>query len=208
MSALYEFDRAAQAWLQSPLFREDALLGAIAAAFNWWGGPGVIWCAALLWLGGRAVRWRAISLAGLRGAEGIAIASALSGITKGLAGRERPFLAPGEPWHWHFNHGWTDARYFSMPSGHTTAAVAFAVATLVVALRWPPAARTGWIAVSGASAVLTGFARVFADQHWLTDVLAALLLGAATSLALARVHARHPASRYDRALLGSPTEGR
>jgi len=92
-----------------------------------------------------------------------------------------------------------------MPSGHTTATVAFVVATVIVALRWPPAARAGWIAVAGASVFLAGFARIFTNQHWLTDVLVASLLGAATSVVLARVHARHPASRYDRALLGSVT---
>jgi len=172
-------------------------------SLNWWGGTGVIVFAALLWLGGRALGRHAVSQIGLRGAEGIAVASALSGITKGLAGRSRPFLAPGAPWQWDFNHGWSDARYFSMPSGHTTATVAFAVAAAIAAWRTRHTAGGAFGVILLMSAACVGLARMYTDQHWLSDVIAAAVLGTATSLVLAAMHARGPATAYHRVMLGA-----
>jgi undecaprenyl-diphosphatase len=200
---IYVADRAIQRLLQAPALQQDAVLHATARAFDWWGGPGVIWCAALLWLGGRALKRMRIAELGLRGAEGIAVASALSGIVKGFTGRSRPFLAPGEPWHWEFAHGWTDARYFSMPSGHTTATFAFAAAAGVAAATWRPASRVALSTAAFATAVLVAFARTYLDQHWLSDVVAGAILGGAVGFALARWHERNPASRFDRVLLGA-----
>jgi membrane-associated phospholipid phosphatase len=199
---IYVADRALQRVMQDPALQQNPVLHATARLFNWWGGPGVIWCAAILWLGARALKRRRISELGLRGAEGIAVASAISGIMKGLAGRSRPFLFPGEPWHWDFAHGWIDARYFSMPSGHTTATFAFAAAISVVAATWRPAPRAALSLAAFTSAILVGFARTYLDQHWLSDVEIGALLGGATGFALALWHARHPDSRLDRALLG------
>ena len=205
MNAIYDLDRAAQLFLRDPALQNSAALHAIATTFNWWGGPGVIWAAALLWLGARALGRRRVAVLGLRGAEAIAVASAISGIVKGFAGRSRPFLSPAEPWHWDFAHGWSDARYFSMPSGHTTAVFAFAAAASVVAAGWRPVPRVGLTAAAFSGASLVAFARLYLDQHWLSDVVAGALLGGATGLALARWRARHTDSRFDRALLGAAT---
>ena len=199
---VYVADRALQRTLQQPTIQQNPALHATARTFNWWGGPGAIWCAAILWLAARALKRRRISELGLRGAEGIAVASAISGIIKGLAGRSRPFLFPGEPWHWDFAHGWSDARWFSMPSGHTTATFAFAAATSVVAATWRPAPRVALILGVFTSAILVAFARTYLDQHWLSDVEIGALLGGTTGFALALWHARHPDSGFDRAFLG------
>jgi len=200
---VWRADMAVQRTLQASRANMSTTGEMLLRAGNWWGGTGVIVFAAVLWLGGRAMRRTMLSRIGLRGAEGIAIASALSGITKGLAGRSRPFFAPGEPWHWDFNHGWSDARFFSMPSGHTTATVAFAVAVTIAAWRAHRANGAIFGAVLLISAVGVGVARMYADQHWLSDVVAALVLGTATSLALARVHERRPAVGYHRVMLGA-----
>jgi membrane-associated phospholipid phosphatase len=143
-----------------------------------------------------------LSRVGFRGIEALAIASAISGIIKGLAGRSRPFLTPGEPWNWDFNHGWSDARYFSMPSGHTTATVAFAVAVTIATRDWKPGIRAALVVPLLASALLVGAARIHTNQHWLTDIVVAMVLGTVTSLALAMIHARRAVSRYDRITLG------
>jgi membrane-associated phospholipid phosphatase len=203
---VYDADRAIAAALQSPALQQNAVLHAIGSAFNWWGGPGVIWLAAILWLGGRALRRSRVSLLGLRGAEAIAVASAISGIVKGFAGRARPFVTPGEPWHWNFLHGWTEAHYFSMPSGHTVATVAFAAAVSVVSVRFAPRARLAMIAGAFSSVLLVGFARMYANQHWFSDVVVAAVLGTMTGLLLARWHERHPRTAFDRVLLGGAAE--
>lgn len=181
---------------------------AVARAGNWWGGPGVIVFAAMLWLGGRIAGFARTARVGLRGAEGLAVASALSGVIKGLAGRARPAVTPGEPWHWNFNHGWTDANYFSMPSGHTTATVAFAVAATVAA--WSGDRRVGVLVGVAVllSAVWVAWSRLYTDQHWFSDVIVGAALGATTSLAIARLHKRHPAAGYHRVMLGHPGTSR
>jgi len=205
---LYDADRAIAAALQSPALQHNATLHAIGAAFNWWGGPGVIWLAAILWLGGRALRLGRLSLLGLRGAEAIAVASAINGIVKGLAGRARPFVTPGEPGHWNFSHGWTDAHYASMPSGHTLATIAFAAAIGVASVRWVPPARAAMIAGAFSAALLVAFARVYTNQHWFSDVLAGAVLGSTTGFLLTRWHERHPRTAFDRALLGVAADPR
>jgi len=201
-SALCLLDRSTQELLQSAPWQQNATLHTIATAFNWWGGSGVIWFAALLWLGGRALGWARIAELGLRGAEGIAVSSAISGITKGLASRARPFVTPGEPWHFEFAHGWRDAHYFSMPSGHTTATFGFAVAASLAAVRFAPLPRATFITLALVSAVAVAFARTYADQHWFTDVIVGALLGATTGWWLVRLHRRIGSSAFDRALLG------
>lgn len=205
---VYEADRAVAAALQTAALQHNQALHAIGEAFNWWGGPGVIWFAAILWLGGRALNLGRVSLLGLRGAESIAVASALNGIVKGLAGRERPFVTPGEPWHWNFSHGWTDGHFSSMPSGHTLATIAFAAAASVASARWDPRQRAALTVVTFFAALLVAFARMYTNQHWLSDVVVGAALGSATGYLLTRWHARHPGTRFDRALLGATPESR
>lgn len=205
-SAAWRLDIVAQGTVQRSVQAPDDWAEKIAIAANWWGGPGVIWFAAVLWLGGRALGRATIARVGLRGTEGLAVASAISGIVKGLAGRTRPFVTPGEPWHWEFNHGWTDAQYFSMPSGHTTATFAFAVG-IGIALRGMPSSRRAMIGAALAiSAVLVAWARMYTGQHWFTDVLAGAILGTVTSVLLARWHSRRAAGAYDRVMLGGDAE--
>jgi membrane-associated phospholipid phosphatase len=200
---VYDADRAIASALQSGAFQQNQLLHAIAAAFNWWGGPGVIWLAALAWLGGVALKRPHVARIGLRGAEAIALSSAISGIVKGFAGRARPFVTPGEPWHWNFLHGWTDAHYFSMPSGHTTATMGFAAAIGVASVRSTPAARAAMIAGAFCAAFLVAFARAYTNQHWFSDIVTGAILGSTTGFFLARWHERHPGTAFDRKLLGA-----
>lgn len=201
-NAVWRMDVAVQRTVREGSVQEAPGVAAAARAMNWWGGPGVIWFGAVVWLGARAAGRRALSQAGLRGIEALAIASAVSAGIKGLAGRARPFVTPGEPWHWEFNHGWSDARYFSMPSGHTTATAAFALAFVMATRSWPTARRLSLGVPLLLTALLVPASRVVSDQHWLSDVLAGLLIGTATAVVIARVHRDRAPSRYDRVLLG------
>jgi membrane-associated phospholipid phosphatase len=69
-------------------------------------------------------------------------------------------------------------------------------------MAWPRRARLTLIVPLVASAVLVAWARMFADQHWLSDVVAAIAIGTATALILARVHRGRAVSAWDRLLLG------
>ena len=209
MNTIYDFDRTIASALQSLPFQQDHTLHSISAAFNWWGGPGVIWFAAILWLGGRALKHAPVSTLGLRGAfEAIAVASAISGIVKGFAGRARPFVSPDDPGHRDFLHGWTDARYFSMPSGHTTATIAFAAAISVASGGWAPSKRIAMIVGAFAAASL----KSRSHDSTATSIGSAMsspvqCFGPApTGLLLTRWHERHPRTAFDRALLGATAQ--
>lgn len=203
-SFVYDADRAVQAAMQSPALQARPPLRAIGKAFNWWGGDGSIYAALLAWLVGRLKGWRRLTEGGLRGVEGIVVASALSSILKGVCGRARPFVTPGEPWHWELFRTFSDSHYFSMPSGHTTATFGFSIAVTLAARPWPSAIRVPVSVAACASALLVAAARVYTNQHWLSDVIVAAALGSAAALFVMRQHARNPNSRFDQALLGAP----
>ena len=121
-----------------------------------------------------------------------------------VCGRARPFVTPDEPWHWELFRTFSDSHYFSMPSGHTTAAFGFAIAVTLAVRPWPSAIRIPVSLAACSSALLVGFARVYTNQHWLSDVIVGLALGSLAALFVMRLHARHPNSRFDQALLGFP----
>lgn len=206
-NVIWRADLAARATVRDSAALASPVLQATARAANWWGGPGVIWFAAAMWLGARAVGWRRVSKAGLRGTEALAVASGVSGIIKGLAGRARPFVEGNVPWHWEFDHGWADARFFSMPSGHTTATAAFVVGVLCASANWSLRLRIGVAVPLLGSVLWVMWGRMFADQHWLTDVCAAVIIGTVTALVLARIHRGRAESAYDRVMLGPWTAG-
>ncbi len=116
-------------------------------------------------------------------AEAGVVAADLTEITKFLVGRERPFVHDLAP---------TEKQQTSQPSdndlsflsGHTAEVFALAAATGTVATmrgyRWAPAAWVG----GGVIAVGTGYLRIAADKHWLTDVLAGMALGVMVGVAV------------------------
>lgn len=109
--------------------------------------------------------------------EAVAMNGVLNQIVKFSVGRERPYA--------HYAGGieltGTD-RNLSFYSGHTS--IAFSLATssgTVAALRGYDAAPAVF-AASLSVALLTGYLRLAADKHYLTDVLAGALLGSAVGI--------------------------
>jgi membrane-associated phospholipid phosphatase len=115
-------------------------------------------------------------------AEATVVAMDVNQLVKFVVGRERPFAHALPP----------DAKAMistsddnlSFFSGHTTATFALAVATGTVAsmrgYRWAPVA---WVA-GPALAATTGYLRIAADKHYLTDVLTGAVVGSAFGFAL------------------------
>ena len=195
-------DRTAEALVEASSLQSNRPLQLVGRSVSWFGGTGVVLLALILWLGGRLFGLRRAAHMGLRGAEGIAVASAVSFLVKVVAGRARPYVTPGEPCHWHLLHGFRDAAYFSMPSGHTASTFGFAVAVSVVALGFGCRPRRAVTALAVAVAVLVAFARVYSHEHWLSDVIVGAVLGSVTGAVLTRWHTRNPGGRFDRLLLG------
>lgn len=171
-------DRTFHDWVQAPSFQRNVVARDAATVFEPMGSPWPALASVGLYAGSVAARQHEAADIALHVAVGVVAASTASGILKATAGRARPWVSPGDsdvlaP----LRALGGDTGYTSFPSGHTTAAFALA-ASLSAELRrrWPEAAPAAPVALYTAAS-LTGFARVFHDRHWVTDVLAGAALG-------------------------------
>jgi len=132
---------------------------------------------------GPARAWLADSLAVVESAIAAGLANQT---TKFLVGRARPYAwaDPGSP-----AAADPDAN-LSFYSGHTTLGFSLAASAGTVAqlrgYRWAP-----WIWGAGvALAATTGYLRMAADRHWLTDVVTGAVIGTGIGIAVPRL--AHP----------------
>lgn len=119
--------------------------------------------------------------------EASLLAMDLNQMTKFLAGRERPYLHDQNPTVLAAKPDPHDGN-LSFFSGHTTAAFALAAASGTVAsmrkYRWAP-----WVWAQGlAIGVASGYLRIAADRHYLTDVITGALMGTAVGVAVPFLH--------------------
>jgi membrane-associated phospholipid phosphatase len=169
---------------------------------NEWGSPGSIIAAGALWLGARAFHDSVRTRPGARALESLMLSGTVTGTIKGLAGRARPDASPGNPDSWTFARGIHDGRYQSFPSGHATAAFAFASAiTAQLSRDRSPAVKWAGPVLCSLAGV-DAFARTYDDAHWLSDVVAGAAVGTLSGLIVARWHDAHPGSWIDGILLG------
>lgn len=100
--------------------------------------------------------------------EATFLASSVTLISKIIIGRGRPYKQESQ---YSFNPFNLDNDYNSFPSGHTT--LAFAYSTIMAAevdnVFW----KIGWYTLAG----LVGYARIYHNQHWFSDVLMASSIG-------------------------------
>lgn len=96
-------------------------------------------------------------------------------ILKNAIARERPFNENPLYTAFWLDAGASSVSEFSFPSGHTTV-----VMTSMTALFLNTNKKIGWTAYI--FVLLTGFARVYLIVHYLTDVLAGLLVGGASGV--------------------------
>lgn len=210
--ALMAADRGITDEFRDPGPQGNGALRAAARDFNWLGDPGTVVLSVAMYGSGRLLHHSTLAEMGLRGAEALAISAVATGVIKGLAGRNRPYLDNGDPDSFVFGQGFGHGGRTSFPSGHATAA--FALASVVASeasFRWPHASRYVGPLVYGAAASVA-LARVYSDKHWASDVVAGAGIGTLTGLAVVRYHRLHPHSRLDRLLLGvrvtAPAPGR
>lgn len=138
-------------------------------------------------------------------AEAAALAADLNQLVKFAVGRERPFVHYGDPARPH--EADDDLSFYS---GHTSLAFALASsAGTVSTLRGYRSAPWVWGVGLGLAAT-TGYLRIAADRHYLTDVLVGAATGLAIGIAVPRVfHGREgegdgapPAARLTAVPLG------
>lgn len=141
--------------------------------------------------------------------ESVASAAIFIQVVRGLLGRARPFVIDevgerrdSDPYDFEPLHGFTSFNYRSFPSMHAMASVAVATAlTQEMRLRNTP--HRGVIApVLYAGAAMPALARLYLDEHWLSDIALGAFLGAfAGQKVVTYSHAR-PDNRIDNFFLG------
>jgi membrane-associated phospholipid phosphatase len=93
-------------------------------------------------------------------------------LLKGGVGRQRPDYTGSA---WRFQPLSLSEEWHSFPSGHVTHITAIAAAFAEEAHRpWVTAVATGAVA-------LTGWQRIYRDQHWASDVIGGVIVGVAAS---------------------------
>ncbi len=198
--AFAPYDEKIAVWSQDSSVQTSSRTS-IANAFNWGGGAGAILLSAATYGVGRLAGSRPVSELGLRATEAIILSGAITGLAKGVLGRQRPYVNINDPDYFVVGKGFSDGAYTSMPSGHTTAAFAFASAvTDETHHYWPR--QTWWVAtLSYGGATMVGLARIYSNKHWSTDVVAGAMVGTLTGLGVVRWHRAHPNSKLDKWLL-------
>ena len=118
----------------------------------------------------------------------------ITSVIKSVAGRARPYASPGNPRDFVLGRGISDGGDFqSFPSGHATAACAFASAADAEWSRLRPSRpRLLGSAALYSMATLTAVSRVYHDKHWMSDVLLASAIGFVTGRGVTRWHADQP----------------
>lgn len=140
--------------------------------------------------------------------ESIVIASDINQIVKFAVGRERPFVH-ALPAHEKPNTSQPSDNNVSFFSGHTTLAFAAAVSSGTIAsLKGYRSAPYIW-ATGLALATTTGYLRIAADKHYLTDVLVGAACGAAVGALVPWIHRPTSDTRSTRVtgLTGAPVVG-
>jgi membrane-associated phospholipid phosphatase len=158
-----------------------------AHAFNTLGDPGAAIVAGGAYAVGRLARSDHFADLGFHGAEALALGGALTGLVKGIAGRQRPYVDERDADNFAFGAGFGSGARTSFPSGHTTAAFAVAAAITAETRHWWPGAPRVITPVLYGGASLVGLARVYDDRHWASDVI----VGAAIGTAAGRWVVRH-----------------
>jgi undecaprenyl-diphosphatase len=169
-----------------------ALPGWVTQAFLWatWLGDYprraiiILLCASVLWLARQRRAALVIVIAILL------VSPLIDGPLKQLSARPRPEIVP-----------WlTDARGFSLPSGHALgAAFTFALIALLIApLLHRRAARAALWTVMVVLTLAVGVSRVWLGVHWPSDVVAGWLVGGGAAWLAASFVARLPAGAAPR----------
>lgn len=187
-------DRSQRASLQ-----DNDVLHAATEYGDLFGQPISLSLAWVMYGGGLYAKRPVMARTGFRAVEAITVSGGVTWLLKQTFGRARPAVSPADPgdWEWGRGFGKLDGDYLSMPSGHTTAAFAFATAvTRNVAREAPQHAR--WVGIATySSAALTAYARIHKDRHWLSDVTVGAGVGTVTALAIDRWHATRPNDAID-----------
>jgi membrane-associated phospholipid phosphatase len=158
----------------------------VASTLNWIGDPGTVVAPVVLTAAGWLGHQPDLTTMGMRAMESVALSGGVTALIKGTAGRSRPSPASLDADDFAFSGGFKRGAT-SFPSGHTTAAFALATSLTAETHRLHPHAT--WLvgATSYSIATGVGFARVYTDHHWASDVALGAGIGTLSALFVDRV---------------------
>ena len=190
---LIPYDPKIIAWKGLPPFRNSPGVHRVLRATAFLGGPGSLIASGALYAAGRIAKDGNLATDGEAALEAAALGGAVTFLLKGISGRARPLVDSTRADDFALLRGFRETDlYRSFPSGHTTAAFAFATA-LATRLSHRHDASAGWAGPTAFTlATFTGVSRIFYHDHWFTDCLAGAAIGTVSGLAVARWHERHP----------------
>ncbi len=173
-----EADETVRGWAQGPGLQGNALIDGVTSAFNHVGTPWPLVVSGASYLAARAAGEPDVADFAWHVSASLFATSATTAVLKGVVGRARPYHTGEDSDIFDPGEGLSgNTHYNSFPSGHT--ATAFALAASLsgeVAHRWPRAGPPVRVATYAAAGI-TGFARVYRDKHWVTDVVVGALIG-------------------------------
>ena len=187
--------------LQDEARQANHSLNRSATVFRLLGHPGGLLVGSGLYLSGLAGGNRRVEDLGLHTVESVLIANTVVASIKIIAGRARPRVSPDRARNFQLFRGFRNDDYRSFPSGHTSAAFAFASIMSAETSHWWPDSRwiVGPIVYGGAA--LTGVSRIYNNAHWASDVLSGAAIGTLAGIKVFRFQHSHPDNKLDKAFL-------
>jgi membrane-associated phospholipid phosphatase len=176
-AALAPLDRPISQEFAEPRWKQSRRLHHIAGDVAFLGGDGPFVSSAVILAAGTAAGSPALTRFAVHNMEAIALATAITGIGKGISGRALPGVATRHAFE--LGRGFHDANgpFVSFPSGHTAAAFAMA-ATVSGELHFADSANATMISrLAFGAAAAVGVARVVQRMHWPSDLPLAVVIG-------------------------------
>ncbi len=187
--------------LQDPARQSNKYLHNGAIFFRLIGDPGSLAVGTFGYAYGRIAGNRRAEDIGLHSVEAVVLSGAITGVTKIVAGRARPYKDTANSLNFGFMRGFRHGEYESFPSGHTTSAFAFASVVSAETSHWWPGSKWPIGVIFYGGAALTGVSRIYNQDHWASDVVSGAAIGTITGIKLYRWTHSHPNNRVDKYFL-------
>jgi membrane-associated phospholipid phosphatase len=187
--------------LQDPARQSNRYMHTGATFFRLIGDPGSLAVGGLTYAFGRVKGSRRAEDIGLHSVESVLLAGAITGVTKMVAGRARPYKDTANSRNFGLLRGFQGTDYQSFPSGHTAAAFAFASIVSAETAHWWPNSKWPIGTVMYGGAALTGVSRIYNQFHWASDVVSGAAIGTLTGIKVYRYTHSHPNNRIDKYFL-------
>ena len=200
--AMFPVDRHIAGQLQNPNTQANRFFDNAATGVELITTPGAFIIGGGMYAVGRVAGNKMLTDIGWHGTESVLLASAVTGVLKGVLGRARPFVVNDtNPHDFKFAGGFTNSDRQSFPSGHTTTAFAAAASVTSEMRRYYPGSVWYVAPVLYGGATMVGLSRMYHNKHWASDVVLGAAIGTFSGLKVVRYSHTHPDNKLDRFML-------